>query len=124
MSTADRLKEYLEYKKIAPFRAENECGLSSSALSKALPNPKTGQVAKSIGSDNLEKILNTYTDLSSEWLLRGTGNMIVGEGMNQEQLFKSIGLPANSREIIQIWMKYMDFNNQMQNIYQQLIKNI
>lgn len=80
MSTADRLKEYLEYKDIAVFKAENDCGLSSSSLSKALPNPKNGKIGRSIGSDKLEKILRTYTDLSSEWLLRGTGTMIIGEG--------------------------------------------
>ena len=33
-----------------------------------------------IGSDKLEKILIAYQDLSAEWLLRGTGSMIKGEG--------------------------------------------
>ena len=84
MSTADRLKEYLEYKKIAVSRAENECGLSSSLLSKALPNPEKGQEGKSIGSDNLEKILSKYTDLSSEWLLRGEGSMLVSDDKASE----------------------------------------
>lgn len=79
MGTADRLKQYLEFKGIAIFKAENECGLSSSSLSKALPNAERGIEGKSIGSDNLEKILSTYTDLSSEWLLRGVGSMIRGE---------------------------------------------
>ena len=90
MSTAERLKQYLEYRKIPVFRAEKECGLSSSALSKAFPD-------KSIGSDNLEKILSTYTELSADWLLRGTGSMIIGESRAVE-LERKIASFSKSQE--------------------------
>lgn len=116
MIMIERFKEYLDAKGIANARAEKDCGFSNGLIGNALKTKTT------IGSDKLEKILTVYQDLSAEWLLRGTGNMIVGKEINHEQFFKAIGLPANSKEIIQIWMKYMDFNNQMQKIYQQSIK--
>ncbi len=100
MSTAERLKMYLEYKGIAVFKAEKDCGLSSSSLSKALPNPEKNEKGKSIGSDNLEKILSVYTDLSSEWLLRGTGSMILGESkaVELEHKIDSMSKGGKSRD--------------------------
>lgn len=112
MSTAERLKEYLEYKQIATFRAENECGLSVSSLSKALPNKEKGIVGKSIGSDNLEKILNTYTDLSADWLLRGKGAMLIG-GEKLEQLYNKIEVMSQGKrsqdEACDIILSMLDF---------------
>lgn len=115
MNTTTRFKKYLDYKKVSNYKAEQECGFSNGLLGNAF---KTGS---SLGSDKLENILNTYPDLSAEWLLRGEGNMIIGEGVDQEQLLKSIGLPVNSREIIDIWTKFMEFNLGMQDIYKQTI---
>lgn len=78
MSTATRLKEYLDYKNIAVSKAEKECGIGPSGLSKQLPS-KGFPDGKSIGSDNLEKILSRFTDLSADWLLRGVGDMLKGK---------------------------------------------
>jgi hypothetical protein len=74
MGTVERFKEYLDFKGIANFRAEKDCGLSNGLIKNAL------SANSSFGSDKLEKILNTYPDLSAEWLLRGIGSMIKGEG--------------------------------------------
>lgn len=74
MNTTTRLKEYLDYRGIAMYKAEKDCGLSNGLIGNAL------KVGSAIGSDKLEKILNVYLDLSAEWLLRGTGSMIRGEG--------------------------------------------
>lgn len=74
MGTIERFKEYLDHKEIANHRAETDCGLSNGLIKNAL---KSGSA---LGSDKLEKILNVYSDLSAEWLLRGTGSMIKGEG--------------------------------------------
>lgn len=64
---------YLDCKGIANYRAEQECGLSNGLIKNAL------KAGSSIGSDKLENILNTYLDLSAEWLLRGEGSMIKAE---------------------------------------------
>ena len=72
MVTIERFKEYLDYKGIANYRAETECGLSNGLIKNAL------KVGSALGSDKLEKILSVYQDLSAEWLLRGTGSMLIG----------------------------------------------
>ena len=74
MGTIERFKEYLDYKGITNFKAETDCGLSNGLIKNAL------KASSSLGSDKLEKILNAYPDLSAEWLLRGIGSMIKGEG--------------------------------------------
>lgn len=116
MTTTERMKMYLEYRKIPVSRAEKACGFGNATLVSAFKNPSA-----SLGSEKLEIFLSTYQDLSAEWLLRGEGNMIIGEGVNYEQLLKSMDLPVNSREIINIWLKFMEFNQGMQEIYKQTI---
>jgi hypothetical protein len=116
MNTLERLKAYFESQGIAVGTAEKACGFGNATLRNAFDG------GKGVGSDKLEKILSVYPNLSSEWLLRGTGSMIVGEGINQEQILKSIDLPANSREIIEVWIKFMSITEGMQDLYKQTIK--
>ena len=73
MGPIERLKEYLDYKGIANYRAEKECGLSNGLIKNAL------SAGSALGSDKLEKILTVYSDLSAEWLIRGVGSMIKGD---------------------------------------------
>lgn len=115
MSTLERLKSFFETKGIPIGNAEKTCGFGNATLRNAFES------GKSVGSDKIEKILSVFPDLSAEWLLRGEGKMIIGDGVDHEQLLKSIGLPANSREIINIWTKFMEFNLDMQDIYKQTI---
>ena len=114
MSATNRLKKYLDSKGIAVSKAESDCGLSSSLLSKAFNN-KDG--VASINSNNLEKILSAYPDLSAEWLLRGTGDMLLTDKVNQEQMFRAFNLPPNSDKIIEIWLQFMECTRGMQEIY-------
>lgn len=74
MNTLERLKAYFEAQGIATGTAEKACGFGNATLRNAFDG------GKGIGSDKLEKILSIYPNLSSEWLLRGTGSMIIGEG--------------------------------------------
>ena len=112
-NTAQRLLLYLKNKGIAPYNAEKECGLSNGLISKAA---KTGS---SLRCDNLEKILNTYQDLSAEWLLRGIGNMLTTDGIQPEQVFKTLNMPPNSDKIIEVWKQFMDCTRGMQDLYRQ-----
>lgn len=117
MNTILRFKAYLEVKKITNGRAEKDCGLSNGLIGNAI------KAGSALGSDKLEKILSVYPDLSAEWLLRGTGNMIIGDGVDQEQLLKSINLPVNSREIIDLWLKFMEVTKGLQDMYKQTLLN-
>ena len=113
MKTMERFKDYLDAKGIVNARAEKDCGFSNGFIGNAV------RKGTSVSSDNIEKILNTYPDLSAEWLLRGTGNMLITEGLNQEQVFKTLNMLSNSDKIIEVWMKFMELNKGMQELYMQ-----
>jgi len=73
MNTLERLKAYLDAKGIANGTAEKACGFGNATLRNAFEN------GKGIGTDKLEVFLKVYPDLSSEWLLRGVGAMLLDE---------------------------------------------
>lgn len=84
MTVKEKIQEYLEYKGISPTAAERELKWGVGAFTKA----------KSITVDRAKEFLLLFTDLSAEWLLRGTGNMILQSGdsnsNNDEELRKEI----------------------------------
>ncbi len=65
----ERIKEYIDSKGITVAAFERSIGMSNASFGKSLKNKGA------IGSDKIENILSTYSDLSPEWLLTGTGNM-------------------------------------------------
>lgn len=67
---SDRLKIYMDFKGLNAHTLTIDAGLSNGMIGKAIKT-KTG-----LHSDSIEKILNTYPDLSPEWLLTGKGEMI------------------------------------------------
>lgn len=69
MDVKERIKSYLEYKGISDYRFEKDMSLSKGYINKA-KNPT---------ADVLMKMCGIYTDLSSEWLLRGQGEMLKDE---------------------------------------------
>jgi hypothetical protein len=71
MRLVDRLQQYLVYYKISAYAFEHACDLSNGYLGKQLK----GKGA--IGSDILERIKQTYTDLSLVWLVTGKGTMLL-----------------------------------------------
>ena len=66
----ERIKEYIDCKGITIAAFERSIGMSNASFGKSLKN------RGAIGSDKIENILSVYTDLSSEWLLTGIGNML------------------------------------------------
>ena len=66
----ERIKEYIDCKGITIAAFERSIGMSNASFGKSLKN------RGAIGSDKIENILSVYTDLSSEWLLTGTGKML------------------------------------------------
>lgn len=71
MRLIDRLKEYLVHTQITAYAFEQTCGVSNGYLGKQLK----GKGA--VGSDILERIKETYTDLSLVWLVTGRGVMLL-----------------------------------------------
>lgn len=69
----DRIKEYIDSKGITVAAFEKSVGMSNASFAKSLKNKGA------IGTDKLENILSTYSDISPEWLLKGTGSMLKDE---------------------------------------------
>ena len=69
MTVKDRIQQYIDYKGISIYRLEASAELSKGYWAKT----------KSISADVVMKISRIYTDISTEWLLRGEGEMIKGE---------------------------------------------
>lgn len=66
-----RVGEYIEHKGISYYAFENSVGASRGAISKAVKD------GKSLGSNVLERILETYKDINPIWLLTGKGEMLL-----------------------------------------------
>lgn len=64
-----RILEYADYKGIGKADIYKETGITNGIFSQ-----KNG-----INEENLLRFLNTYQDINTEWLLRGEGDMILGE---------------------------------------------
>lgn len=73
----DRLKEYIDYKGITISAFEKSTGMSNASFGKQLKQKKA------IGTDRLENIINTYPDISAEWLLTGEGPMLKTQSGNE-----------------------------------------
>lgn len=100
MTSIERFKEYLENKGISNARAEKDCGFSNGLISNAY------KTKTAMGSDKIEKILTVYTDLSAEWLLRGTGGMISTERPNRKTSV------SNLKQRLIEFIKYKDLSQQ------------
>ena len=71
----ERIRQIIDYKKISTRQFCIEVGVANGFLDKV----------KDVGSEKLLKILNTYPELSPEWLLTGKGDMLKPEHENQSQ---------------------------------------
>ena len=67
-----RLDIYMDYKGLNDHRLSIETGIANGLLGKAR---KRG----SLSGSNISKLINTYKDLSADWLFRGEGDMIRNE---------------------------------------------
>lgn len=67
MGVKDRLIEYLKFKGIGQNKFAESIGVSSGYVN---------NIRKSIQPDKILSIANIYTDLNTEWLLTGNGDML------------------------------------------------
>jgi len=70
MSVKDRLKEFINFIGINIVEFERSISVS---------NGYVNSIAKSIGKDKIDKILEIYPNLNIEWLLTGNGEMLKKE---------------------------------------------
>lgn len=69
----ERLKQFIDSINVSISAFEKSIGMSNASFRKIYNNNGA------IGSDKLERILNTYPQLNPSWLLTGEGSMILGE---------------------------------------------
>ena len=68
-TTIDRLVQYMAFKGLNNNKVTVEANLSIGLIGKAIKN------GKGMNTDSIEKILHAYSDLSSEWLITGEGEI-------------------------------------------------
>ena len=67
----NRLHQFVQFKNLSLNQFEKSLEVSHGSISNAIKNNK------SIGSRVIQKILDTYPELSAEWFFRGEGPMIL-----------------------------------------------
>lgn len=72
-----RLDQYIEFKGLNDNRVTNETGIPNGLIGKAR---KRG----SLSGKNISILINTYNDLSADWLFRGEGRMLRTENVISE----------------------------------------
>ncbi|MCP2028730.1 phage repressor protein C with HTH and peptisase S24 domain [Flavobacterium sp. HSC-32F16] len=92
-NTIKRIKQYLDHKGVRVRAFERVVGMSNGSFASQLKNNKT------IGVDKLENILQQYPDINSEWLLRGHGEMLLYNSLNEERVVYKKTEKAQSRNI-------------------------
>lgn len=67
----DRLDEYMKYKHLNDNKVTAQAGLSVGVIGKSRSD------GRDLSDKAIEKIVKFYTDLNSEWLSSGVGEMII-----------------------------------------------
>jgi hypothetical protein len=67
---SDRLKEFAKTQRISIREFERKCGLGNSFVN---------HIGQSLGVDKLENILQVFPTLNKDWILYGSGEMILNE---------------------------------------------
>lgn len=110
MSTKDRINEFLDFQGIKPTPFEEMIGASKSYWLKC----------KNPSAEILVKILTVFPDLSAEWLLRGTGSMLLSEQTPQSrqgliQMYQDL-LEVRDNKIRDLEMKIIELESRKMSV--------
>ena len=72
MRVKDRVKVFVEYKKMTISKFEEMCGLSNGYIA---------AMRKGFGAEKLNNVLKVFPELNREWLLYGEGTMLKNEAV-------------------------------------------
>lgn len=95
-NTLTRIKIFIDYKGITLKQFERDLGFSNASISNQYKNNGA------IGSDKVEKILQSFPELNPVWLMKGEGEMLNTDGssMTYEQTNKQTSTDNTSLEIL------------------------
>lgn len=75
-----RIKQFADSQGISNRALERTMGVSEGTMSKAF------RKNTEIRTDNIESIVESYPQLSAEWLLRGEGEMLKQEAVSESEM--------------------------------------
>jgi hypothetical protein len=100
-----RLDKYMNYKGLNDNKFSNETGIANGLLGKAR---KRG----SLSGKNISKLINTYTDLSADWLFTGQGPMLkennISETLSENEKDYIIDLQKKTIKILENKIKDLE----------------
>ncbi|MBS3738090.1 MAG: hypothetical protein KGY51_03720 [Psychroflexus sp.] len=103
----ERLDKFMKYKGLNDNKLSNETGISNGLIGKAR---KRG----SLSGKNISKLINTYQDLSADWLFTGKGNMlrdVKGQGaLSEDDKDYIIDLQKKTIKILEDKIKDLEEN--------------
>ena len=79
MDALQRLKEILGYSGLSVRAFAIKCRISQPTLDKQLKG------LRGISIETIMSVLSTFPEISSEWLMRGNGEMIIGAKSNSAE---------------------------------------
>lgn len=125
MTIKDRIDEFISYKGLTVKAFEQEIGISNGLWAKA----------KSVSEDVLLKILGRYPQISSEWLLKGMGEMFASSNPVDDEVIRlreevrrlkdeltrmsDPNLKEKENKVYNLWMKFMQITMEMQELYKE-----
>ena len=83
----ERVKAFMVDRNLTQYAMARELGMAQQTVSKYL----NGDTKPSI--QFCDALLTTYPELSSEWLMRGAGNMLILQSESMERLKREDGIP-------------------------------
>lgn len=73
---SERIKQYIDYKGFSIMRFEKQIGAGNNSIGTSIKRNTN------LTGDLLSKILNTFQDINTEWLLTGRGEMLKSKVLN------------------------------------------
>lgn len=96
----DRIRKIIEYKKLTATKFASEIGVAQTTLSGHLNDQRK------VSIDVVCRIINSFEDISAEWLLTGKGKMIKSDS-------GSDGLYKNEVAELRERIKYLEGQNDL-----------
>lgn len=103
-----RIKEVIAYYKLTDRAFAIKCGIKQNTLSRQLSG------VSEISTPTINAILDNYKDISAEWLLRGTGNMLLSENQPQDESTERIAMLVDTITTLQKALNEQTKTNQLQ----------
>ena len=122
MTITERLQNYMTYKGLNPNKITVEAGLSVGLIGRAIKNNS------GLNSDTIEKILYTYNDLSPEWFISESGEMLKTNNQNINNNGSGNNVKSNINGNISgnVTISHSEFSNmiELQKGYQEIQKEL